>query len=217
MSALHCARHAARQPALTATTFLQGAALCTACCSLAHVELSASQVIRRPIIANWAACSFVLVCCNSAPGMLRGICHENDFVCLPSLIFHFHSMITYPPQTFPSPPPSTNLHPTPPPPPSPLARSLAGVAVIRAFSQQQRFCLRSEQQVDVNNSVDFHSVAAGMWMGLLLDLIAAVLIAAAAYVLLFLPPAFISPGAVPCCAVWCCEEPRAAVQCSAVQ
>lgn len=75
-----------------------------------------------------------------------------------------------------------------------LAESIAGAMTIRAFEEEDRFFAKNLDIIDANASPFFHNFAANEWLIQRLEILCAIILAAAALCMVLLPTGTFSSG-----------------------
>ena len=75
-----------------------------------------------------------------------------------------------------------------------FSESISGVATIRTFRKQDRFCQENVKRVNANLRMDFHNNGSNEWLGFRLELIGSIILCASAMFLILLPSRIIRPG-----------------------
>ncbi|KAG5231750.1 ABC transporter family member [Salix suchowensis] len=74
-----------------------------------------------------------------------------------------------------------------------FSESISGVATIRTFRKQDRFCQENVKRVNANLRMDFHNNGSNEWLGFRLELIGSIILCASAMFLILLPGSIIRP------------------------
>ncbi|KAJ6680171.1 ABC TRANSPORTER C FAMILY MEMBER 4 [Salix purpurea] len=74
-----------------------------------------------------------------------------------------------------------------------FSESISGVATIRTFRKQDRFCQENVKRVNANLRMDFHNNGSNEWLGFRLELIGSIILCASAMFLILLPSSIIRP------------------------